>query len=149
MIFENFFKKGLLFLPWCDKEPKAEAKLDKSAQIKKSYSDKHHLKSTKGWLLRANDANDHSGVSRAYKASRCHGYGAYGWQASYPETTGYIIPTMFSLAEMLHDTNVSERALRMADWEVDIQLPSGAVMGSVVTAPPSPAGRRLFALSSG
>jgi uncharacterized protein YyaL (SSP411 family) len=139
MIFGNFFKKGLFFLPWCDKESKAEAKLDKSAQIKKSYSDEYHLKSTTDWLLRSNNANNDSGVSRAYKASRCHGYGPYGWQVSYPETTGYIIPTIFLLAKILGDSSLSERAVRMADWEVDIQLPSGAVMGSVVTAPPSPA----------
>ena len=30
-------------------------------------------------------------------------------------------------------------AVRMADWEVEIQLSSGAVMGSVITAPPTPA----------
>lgn len=33
-----------------------------------------------------------------------------------------------------------EKHLRAtADWEIDIQMPSGAVMGSVVTAKPSPA----------
>jgi uncharacterized protein YyaL (SSP411 family) len=121
-----------------DNQAKREARRDKSSGSK-PLSDQKHLEGAVNWLKHAQDSSPDGGVSRAYKAAKYYGYGSYGWQPSYPETTGYIIPTMFSLAKILDDPNLSERALNMADWEVDIQLPSGAVMGSVVTAPPSPA----------
>jgi uncharacterized protein YyaL (SSP411 family) len=121
-----------------DKEAKQEAGSDRSGG-KPAAGDEKHLAETVKWLQRAQDASPDGGVARCFKTARYSGYGPYGWQPSYPETTGYIIPTMFCLAKILDDPNLSERALRMADWEVDIQLPSGAVMGSVATAPPSPA----------
>jgi uncharacterized protein YyaL (SSP411 family) len=46
---------------------------------------------------------------------------------------------MFILADYFSDTTYAESACRMADWECDIQMSSGAVMGSVVTATPTPA----------
>lgn len=121
-----------------DMEFKREAKSD-GLGGSPSRSDEKHLLETTKWLQQAHDSSTDGGVSRAYKAARFSGYGPDGWQPSYPETTGYIIPTMFLLTKLLNDSNLSERALKMADWEIDIQLPSGAVMGSVVTAPPSPA----------
>ncbi|HSI65531.1 MAG TPA: hypothetical protein VLE43_20560 [Candidatus Saccharimonadia bacterium] len=73
------------------------------------------------------DAQDHSstqdgGVARHYSLLT-------GWGASYPETTGYIIPTLLTHARLRQDTELLERARRMLDWEVSIQLPSGAFQG--------------------
>jgi hypothetical protein len=62
-----------------------------------------------------------------------------GWGASYPETTGYAIPTFFSYAEYRDDNEFAVRANRMAQWESRIQMESGAVQGGVVTDTPSPA----------
>lgn len=101
--------------------------------------DEIHLQETAKWICRAHDAKSDGGVSRGYQVGQYRGNGLTGWQASYPETTGYIIPTMLALAEVLNEESHSERAIRMADWEIDIQMPSGAVMGSVVTANPTPA----------
>src|SRR5205814_287313 len=58
---------------------------------------------------------------------------------SYPETTGYIIPTMLELAEYFNDSDFERRALEMGDWEIAIQMDNGAVMGGTVNADPSPA----------
>src|SRR5688500_14591169 len=58
-----------------------------------------------------------------------------GWGSSYPETTGYIIPTMFDGAVRLNDPALRERARRMLDWLVSIQLPEGGFVGGSVDAP--------------
>jgi uncharacterized protein YyaL (SSP411 family) len=121
-----------------DRQAKREAKMDQMGG-NAAQSDEKHLAETAGWLARAQDSSADGGVSRSYKTAKYRGHGPYGWQASYPETTGYIIPTMIALSRIPTDTTVVDRAIRMADWEIEIQLDSGAVMGSVVTAPPSPA----------
>jgi hypothetical protein len=122
-----------------DIEAKREARKDRREDGGTVFADEQHLMETAAWLCRAQDSSPDGGVSRAYKAAYYLGYGPSGWQPSYPETTGYIIPTMFAIADFLKDASFAQRAIRMADWEIDIQLPSGAVMGSVVTATPSPA----------
>ncbi len=101
--------------------------------------DRHHLLPAAEWLARAQDATPDGGVSRGYSASPASAVGYRGWEPSYPETTGYIIPTMFALSEALERPDFADRALKMADWEIDVQMPNGAVMGSVVTAPRTPA----------
>ena len=55
----------------------------------------------------------------------------HGWFPPYPETTGYIIPTFYYYGHLTGNETYFDRARRMADWEIEIQLPSGAVMGSV------------------
>lgn len=105
----------------------------------RAQSDERHLKDTLAWLCRAQDSGADKGVSRAYKVAKYSGYGPWGWQASYPETTGYIIPTLIEAGDLLGGDSLKQRARDMADWEIDIQMGSGAVMGSVVTAKPTPA----------
>lgn len=54
-----------------------------------------------------------------------------GWGASYPETTGYIIPTLLHHAKRREDGAVLRRSAKtMLDWLVSIQMPSGAFHGS-------------------
>ncbi len=105
------------------------------------HADEEHLAETAKWLCRAQDrsASQDGGVARAFKAAKYQGYGSYGWQPSYPETTGYIIPTMLALGDYFSNDEFYRRANTMAEWESSIQLPSGAVMGSVLGAPVSPA----------
>jgi hypothetical protein len=55
-----------------------------------------------------------------------------GWGASYPETTGYIIPTFLHYADSMHLPDARHRAIQMADWEVEIQLPYGAVRSGML-----------------
>ena len=70
------------------------------------------------WLKRAQDAAEGGGVAAFYDFNG-------GWSAGYPETTGYIIATCLEAAERLGDAELRNRARRMADWEVGIQLPEG------------------------
>ena len=50
-----------------------------------------------------------------------------GWALPYPETSGYIISTFLRYSSFVNDPGYLERAIRMGDWEIEIQLPSGAV----------------------
>jgi len=79
------------------------------------------------WIGRAQDnsVSADGGVARHYCLIT-------GWGASYPETTGYIIPTMIREAGISGDTSLLERAERMLDWLVSIQLPSGGFQGGAI-----------------
>lgn len=98
-----------------------------------------HLRETMKWLCRAQDVAGGSGVARSYSLRWQRAHGRCGWLAAYPETTGYIIPTFFDYAALSGDGSYRDRALRMSRWEVDIQMPSGAVQGGVIGFPPTPA----------
>src|SRR5205823_2720030 len=81
-----------------------------------------HIQAAIQWLKRAQDAGPDRGVS----------YGAvFGsdFQQSYPETTGYICRTFVDLWDRYRDQDLLVRALDMGNWETEIQLADGAVMG--------------------
>jgi len=91
-----------------------------------------HLQEAVNWLKRAQDAGTNRGVS----------YGAdFGgpFLESYPETTGYIIPTFLNLADYYQDTSLLQRAIEMGEWESAVQMECGAVMGGRLSANPAPA----------
>lgn len=132
-ILNKFWK----YLP-VDSETKKEINRE-SSTASMAQSDDQHLNKTVRWLCLAQDSTPDKGVSRSYKSASYKGYGPSGWQASYPETTGYIMPTMIVAADFISDASLKQRARDMADWEIQIQMSSGAVMGSVVTAKPTPA----------
>ena len=83
------------------------------------------------WLSRAQDlsASADGGVARDFSL-------LHGWSSSYPETTGYIAPTLFEYARRTGDAALRERALRMTDWLVSIQLASGAFQGGKIDSTP-------------
>ncbi len=84
------------------------------------------------WLGRAQDfsASNDGGVSRDYSLVR------EGWATSYPETTGYIIPTVLDCARRFGDQRLRDRARRMLDWCVAIQLEDGGFQGGRIDAQP-------------
>lgn len=83
------------------------------------------------WIGRAQDnsrSND-GGVARDYSLIE-------GWNSSYPETTGYIIPTLIAYSRLTGDLDARDRAKRMLDWLLSIQFPDGGFQGSVIGAEP-------------
>ena len=88
-----------------------------------------HLKAAAEWILRAKEATPDKGVSRMYSLLN-------GWGPSYPETTGYIIPTLIEYGKKVSDPKFSIAALEMADWEIEIQLDCGGVMAGTIDADP-------------
>ncbi len=98
-----------------------------------------HLDATLGWIERAHDAAGGEGVARSYVLRRHPRYGVVGWLPAYPETTGYLIPTLYAAARQLGRPELATRATALADWEARIQLDDGAVRGGTVADPVSPA----------
>lgn len=98
-----------------------------------------HLDAALDWLGRAQDATPDDGVARGYALVWHPYFRGRGWQPSYPETTGYIIPTLFEAARARQRPDLARRAERAARWELAIQLPDGAVRGGVMGEPESPA----------
>ena len=84
-------------------------------------SRQEHLEAGMRWLAAAQDAVDGGGVSAYFDLD------AGTWAPPYPETTGYIIPTFFDYADSRTDAApYRERAVRMADWLLGVQLEDGA-----------------------
>ncbi len=98
-----------------------------------------HIREAVDWIKRAQDATPDRGVSRAYSSAWHPFFRSRGWQQSYPETTGYIIPTFLECSRYLNDPDLRTRAIQMADWEIAVQMPGGAVMGGVLNDAPTPA----------
>lgn len=86
------------------------------------------------WILRGQASSPDGGVALGYFPCDAGGAGS-GWRVSYPETTGYIITSLLAYAQRSGDSAVADAALRMAHWEVDVQMPGGAVQGGPVCAP--------------
>lgn len=83
------------------------------------------------WLGVAQDhsASHDGGVARHYSVVK-------GWGDSYPETTGYIVPTCIHFARELGRPELDLRARRMLDWLVSIQMPGGGFQGGMINANP-------------
>lgn len=83
------------------------------------------------WICVAQDhsASRDGGVARDYSLIK-------GWATSYPETTGYIIPTVIEAAQREQRDDLHQRARRMLDWCVAIQFPEGGFMGGKIDASP-------------
>ena len=84
-----------------------------------------------GWLGRAQDHSKtrDGGVARHYSL-------VDGWAASYPETTGYIIPTLINYGLERGLDEPIDRARRMLDWLVSIQFPDGGFQGGTIGQSP-------------
>ena len=89
------------------------------------------IASCTAWLCMAQDksASNDGGVARDFSLEK-------GWASSYPETTGYIIPTMIALAHRNGDAALHARARRMLDWCVAIQFADGGFQGGKIDAMP-------------
>lgn len=83
------------------------------------------------WICHAQDnsAYNDGGVAHHYSL-------VDGWSSSYPETTGYIIPTMIEYGKRMKDHSVLERSKRMLDWLIQIQFPNGAFQGGLIDSKP-------------
>lgn len=82
------------------------------------------------WLARAQDcsASDDGGVARDFSLIE-------GWATSYPETTGYIVPSFLAEAAGGRRADLRERARRMLDWLAEIQFEDGGIQGGKIDAP--------------
>lgn len=83
------------------------------------------------WLAAAQDcsASHDGGVARNFSLLK-------GWVTSYPETSGYIVPTMIELAKRGVASDSRDRARRVLDWLVSIQFREGGFQAGRIEAQP-------------
>lgn len=128
---------------------KAERRRDRDGRLDPDPGIERAVDEAIGWLCRAQDrsASHDGGVARHFSL-------IHGWSSSYPETTGYIIPTFLACARLRNDSALRLRAKRMLDWLAAIQLPGGGFQGGTIDATPvTPVtfntGQILIGLASG
>src|SRR5436305_1089214 len=91
-----------------------------------------HLVAALDWLGQAQDATGQGGIARGYSLGWNPFFGSRAWQPADPGATGDIIPVLYVAARHLHRPELAERAEQAARWELELQLPSGAVRRGVV-----------------
>lgn len=89
------------------------------------HSDNAHLVAAANWIARAQDAMGDGGIAGRYRLQT-------GWTSSYPETTGYLIPTMLRLASEPSLASFEDRAARAVAFLLRLQLPEGGFPGGEV-----------------
>ncbi len=87
-----------------------------------------HLANAAAWTLVAQQATADDGVAHSFNIR------TGTWMASYPETTGYLIPTLCDYAHYFEAPAYRDAALRMARWEVAEQLPDGGIRAGTMAA---------------
>lgn len=87
---------------------------------------KTHLLAAMNWLKHAQDSSPDDGVAQTYLTKY------EKWAASYPETTGYIVPTFYRYYHLTGEQDYRDRAIKMTDWECDIQLADGGVVAGAL-----------------
>lgn len=78
-----------------------------------------HLRAAVEWLGRSQHVTDTGGSASAYNL-------VLGWGGPYPETTGYIVPTLYDYAAATGDETARESAERMAEWLLTTQFEDGS-----------------------
>ncbi|UNO39196.1 beta-L-arabinofuranosidase domain-containing protein [Streptomyces sp. MST-110588] len=81
------------------------------------------------WIESAHDATGRKGISAGYDLN-------HGWQPPYPETSGYLIPTLLRAAQALHQPQLADRAHEVGDWLQGLQSSDGAFPGGTGTDGP-------------
>lgn len=71
------------------------------------------------WLQRSIDTTGNQGSAHSFALHK-------GWAKAYPETTGYLIETLFNYADLLERPDLRKTALNCSNWLLSIQLGSGA-----------------------
>jgi len=81
-------------------------------------SDEEHLRRAAAWLLAAQRAAGGGGYAHSYHL-------ATGWEPPYPETTGYIMPSLRRLGAKLNSAALGASVAAAHRWLTTIQEPEG------------------------
>lgn len=91
----------------------------KGMRNQRILSTEQHIRLAAEWLLMAQKKTSDSGYSRLYSLYA-------GWDKSYIETSGYIIPTMLDVAKCLKNKLYLESAIHAGKWLLSVQRSDGA-----------------------
>jgi hypothetical protein len=112
-------------------EAKAELKRDRLGLHPEDPGIEKTIAGAVDWICRGQDASPthDGGVPRVYHLMR-------GWSSSYPETTGYIIPTFLEHSRRTGMPDTRLRAHRMLEWLKAIQMECGGFQGGRIDSTP-------------
>jgi ubiquinone/menaquinone biosynthesis C-methylase UbiE len=102
------------------KQPKEFLHFIKGILGEEIYTNEKHIRLAAEWLLKAQENGSDNGYSRGFYLYKS------GWDKSYIETTGYIIPTMLEVYKVITNEKYLNSALKAGDWLVDIQNKNGS-----------------------
>lgn len=80
-----------------------------------------HLEEAARWILTARKHSSDGGIPAYFDLLRGR------WTPSYPETTGYTIPTLFACAARLQRPDLRRVAIALAGYLLDTRTPEGGV----------------------
>ena len=78
-----------------------------------------HIDNAVDWLLNSQENVGNTGYAHSY-------HFIYGWQESYPETTGYIIPTLLEIYKITNDEKIYNSVKLAVEWLKNIQNQDGS-----------------------
>ena len=94
----------------------------------RAINDDARLEAATHWLMRSIDVCEGRASSKGYRFLR-------GWMPPYPETSGYIIPTLLVLGRETGQTGeYAKRARAIGEWLLSLQQPSGGFLGGELGA---------------
>lgn len=94
----------------------------RSSQPISAADDRMRLEAAIGWLGATIEACKRQGSSKGFRLGR-------GWMPPYPETTGYIIPTLYVAADELDRPQLAQTAEALARWLLTQQQANGGFIG--------------------
>jgi hypothetical protein len=117
-------KRAVRYRAWVSGHPAflLSQSFDHERNVRRGFADEDHLHAAAQWLAAAQDSQSDGGVAGRYQLGR-------GWTSSYPETTGYIVPTFLALSRALPQAGFRERAERAVQFLLSVQLPEGGFPG--------------------
>lgn len=84
-----------------------------------SLSYEHSVQHAAAWLLHAQKVNQDGGYAHSF-------HFLYGWERSYPETTGYIIPTLYDCADYFKNPLYKQSATEALNYILRVQQKDGS-----------------------
>jgi len=100
-----------------------ERRIDKYCQTSRDFdSNWIYIHAAASWLARAQDVTTDGGVAAYF-------HWKDGWCPSYPETSGYIIPTFIKYAHVTGADEFAVRAKRVGRWLLEQQNEDGSFPG--------------------
>jgi hypothetical protein len=110
---------------------RAEHERDRKGLPESDCGAAHAIEAGMSWLCTAQDfsRSKDGGVARDFSLVR-------GWNSSYPETTGYIVPTFLEMYRRTGNSEFQIRAIRMLDWLRSIQMEGGGFQGGLIDSQP-------------
>jgi hypothetical protein len=117
-------KRAVRYRAWAAGHPSflLQQYFDRNRNARRGISDADHLHAAAQWLAAAQDSQSDGGVAGRYRLDR-------GWTSSYPETTGYIVPTFLALDTAFPEAGFRHRAERAVRFLLSVQLPEGGYPG--------------------